>query len=113
MAKNTTETYTLKEPVTLGKISIESLMIDHHPKGKYWRVAQRPMAVAPEMDGSDGVTVMVTAGEAEIELMQQMTGQPLEVIDELGVVDFDKLFGDATVMLGNFKDAKHLPQSAA
>lgn len=107
------ETYALKSPVSIGKLTITELQIDRVAKGKYWRVAQQPMAVDTATDGSEGVTVHITNGEAEIALMQAMTGQPLAVLDELGVDDFDYVYGAAVEMLGNFRNTKHLPKMEA
>ena len=108
------EVYVLKKPVEFGKLVITELTIEREAKGKFWRLAQKPMAVKADMDNIGGgeVTTYVTQGEAEIALMQAMTGQPLEVIDELGVDDFDHLFGCAKDMLGNFAQAQHLSKLA-
>ena len=106
------ETYTLKSPVTLGKLILTELLIDRVPKGKYWRVAQAPMAVGTDSSAQE-MTMHITNGESEIALMQAMTGQPLAVIDELGLDDFDYLYGAAVEMLGNFSKAKNLPTMEA
>lgn len=106
------ETYALKAPVTLGKLVITELQIDRVAKGKYWRVAQQPMAVGTDSDAKE-MTMHITNGESEIALMQALTGQPLAVIDELGLADFDYLYGAAVEMLGNFSQSKNLPTMEA
>ena len=107
------ELYVLKQPVEYGKLVVTEITIDKTPKGKYWRLAQKPMAVKAEMgDEKQEVTTYVTRGAAQITLMQAMTGQPQEILDELGIEDFDYLYGCADEMLGNFEKAQHLPKLA-
>lgn len=108
------EVYVLKKPVEFGKLVITELSIEREAKGKFWRLAQKPVAMKADMSGiSEEVTTYVTPGAAELALMTAMTGQPQEVIDELGVDDFDYLFGCAVEMLGNFAKTQHLPKLAA
>lgn len=107
------EVYSLKQPVEFGKLVITEIKIDRQPKGKYWRLAQKPLAVKADMSGENQeVTTYVTPGAAQVALMQAMTGQPVEIIDELGVEDFDYLYGCADEMLGNFAKTQHLPKLA-
>jgi hypothetical protein len=105
------ETYVLKEPITLGKIVITELRIDAKPKAKYWRVAQQPMAIKADMtDGAaQEATTYVKPGAAQWALMGAMTGQPDEILDELGVEDFNYLYAKADEMLGNFKGSTPQP----
>ena len=108
------EVYALKQPVEYGKLVITEIKIDRQPKGKYWRLAQKPMAVKADMSGENQeVTTYVTPGSSQVALMQAMTGQPMEILDELGVEDFDYLYGCADEMLGNFAQAQNLPKLAA
>ena len=99
------ETYVLKEPITLGKVVLAELKIDTTPKGKFWRAAQQPLAVKADMAAGTNqeVTTYVITGAAEFALMKAMTGQPEEILDELGMDDFQYVYQKASDMLGNFK----------
>lgn len=112
----TIETYTLQEPVELGQLVITELKIDRRPKGKYWRVAQKPMPVEATQgeDGMEGeVTMYFTQGAQENEVMKAMTNQPQQVIDELGKVDYSYLYEAAREMLGNFAHLNPAPEKSA
>ena len=103
------ETYTLKEPIELGKIVITEFSIETRPKAKFHRAISKP--VPTEVDEEGGKMVMQLNIDGDLfDLMSVMTGQPPEVIDELGLEDYLHVRGLAEAMAANFPNALAPPK---
>lgn len=98
-----TETYALQEAVELGKIIITELKIDRRVKAKYHRVISKP--VPTEVQEGGKMTMQINMNGDLFDLMAAMTGQPMEVIDELGKDDYLYLRTAAEEMASNFPNA--------
>ena len=98
------EQYTLKEPIELGKIVITEFSIETRPKAKFHRAISKP--VPTEVDEAGGKMIMQLNIDGDLfDLISAMTGQPDNVIDELGIEDYNYVRGLAEKMAANFPNA--------
>jgi hypothetical protein len=98
------EIYALKEPVEMGKIIITELTIDRRVKARYHRVISKPVPTEVQDGGTKMVMQLNIDGEL-FDLMEAMTGQPRQVIDELGLDDYLYLRSAAEEMRANFPNS--------
>lgn len=105
----TTEVYPLLEPVELGKIIITELKIDRRVKGKYHRVISKPVPTEIHDNGARMVMQINSDGDL-FDLMCAMTGQPQQVIDELGKDDYLYVRSAAREMAANFPNSLLQPK---
>lgn len=103
------ETYALKEPIELGKLIISEFVIDHKVKAKYHRAISKP--VPTEIDEAGGKMTMQLNIDGDLfDLMSAMTGQPANIIDELGLEDYLYVRECAEEMAANFPNALQAPK---